>query len=397
MYIYRNENVVKEILKRFSFWFWYYRILMPFSSLPTLRPLAYSILADLVHHIRTYLTLPNLSLAVHVFSRNVHDDSLPVSIQTMSCKLLLNLVESIRVKAEQEPSVSAVDTLLSLLVGNVASFPRGSGGVSPSCDNFDFWTHLQTKMCKCKVKGREPGNEATYNVHVYMYNEHTPANTTCTCTYVHTFRRGKFWCAWWRCSSLSSSQLPSTRSQTSSGDGEIATPNTINVFHISPPYMYMTPFSLTHSHTHTARTNLTMQRATPPTPVLLVWVCREPEKLVWSRQRRDWEFPAAAPHVRHIPYFHTSILPYLHISILSYFHTSIPPYFHKPLSSLPPQPPYPPPLLPSLPRPLSQWPTVEASWRHWCVAWRPSRGGQGPARCLAPQWTTVSLLMPGCI
>ena len=75
-------------------------------SLSLSRPLAYSILADLVHHIRTFLTLGNLSLAVHVFSSNVHDDTLPVSIQTMSCKLLLNLVESIRIKAEQEPSVS---------------------------------------------------------------------------------------------------------------------------------------------------------------------------------------------------------------------------------------------------------------------------------------------------
>ena len=73
---------------------------------PPCRPLAYSILADLVHHIRTYLSLPNLSVAVHVFSSNVHDDTLPVSIQTMSCKLLLNLVESIRIKAEQEPNVS---------------------------------------------------------------------------------------------------------------------------------------------------------------------------------------------------------------------------------------------------------------------------------------------------
>eukprot|EP00731_Ephydatia_muelleri_P010555 Em0005g1141a len=33
---------------------------------------------------------------------NVHDDTIPVSIQMMSCKLLLNLVESIRVKSEQD-------------------------------------------------------------------------------------------------------------------------------------------------------------------------------------------------------------------------------------------------------------------------------------------------------
>ncbi|KAL5463286.1 hypothetical protein EMCRGX_G032176 [Ephydatia muelleri] len=33
---------------------------------------------------------------------NVHDDTIPVSIQMMSCKVLLNLVESIRVKSEQD-------------------------------------------------------------------------------------------------------------------------------------------------------------------------------------------------------------------------------------------------------------------------------------------------------
>lgn len=66
------------------------------------RPLAYSTLADLVHHVRQSLPLSNLSLAVNLFSKNVHDDSLPSSIQTMSCKLLLNLVECIRAKSEQD-------------------------------------------------------------------------------------------------------------------------------------------------------------------------------------------------------------------------------------------------------------------------------------------------------
>ena len=53
----------------------------------SLRPLAYSTLADLVHHVRSHLPLQHLSLAVHLFSKNVHDESLPVSIQTMSCKV----------------------------------------------------------------------------------------------------------------------------------------------------------------------------------------------------------------------------------------------------------------------------------------------------------------------
>ncbi|XP_035826346.1 transformation/transcription domain-associated protein isoform X2 [Aplysia californica] len=68
----------------------------------SLRPLAYSTLADLVHHVRNNLSLHDLSLAVNLFSKNVHDDSLPSSIQTMSCKLLLNLVDCIRTKSDQE-------------------------------------------------------------------------------------------------------------------------------------------------------------------------------------------------------------------------------------------------------------------------------------------------------
>ncbi|KAL3832377.1 hypothetical protein ACJMK2_024027 [Sinanodonta woodiana] len=68
----------------------------------SLRPLAYSTLADLVHHVRQALPMNDLSLAVTLFSRNVHDESLPSSIQTMSCKLLLNLVDCIRQKSEQE-------------------------------------------------------------------------------------------------------------------------------------------------------------------------------------------------------------------------------------------------------------------------------------------------------
>ncbi|XP_077554082.1 transformation/transcription domain-associated protein-like isoform X4 [Haemaphysalis longicornis] len=74
------------------------------TAYESLRPLAYSTLADLVHHVRQHLPLADLSSAVAVFSRNVHDDSLPPSIQTMSCKLLLNLVECIRARSDQQDS-----------------------------------------------------------------------------------------------------------------------------------------------------------------------------------------------------------------------------------------------------------------------------------------------------
>lgn len=42
----------------------------------SLRPLAYSTLADLVHHVRQHLGLPDLVRAMHLFSKNVHDESL---------------------------------------------------------------------------------------------------------------------------------------------------------------------------------------------------------------------------------------------------------------------------------------------------------------------------------
>ncbi|CAG2063921.1 unnamed protein product, partial [Timema podura] len=43
----------------------------------SLRPLAYSTLADLMHHARQLLPMSDLTKAIHLFSRNVHDESLP--------------------------------------------------------------------------------------------------------------------------------------------------------------------------------------------------------------------------------------------------------------------------------------------------------------------------------
>lgn len=80
----------------------------------SLRPLAYSTLADLVHHVRQHLNIHVLAKAVHLFSKNVHDESLPTSIQTMSCKLLLNLVDCIRQRSDAE-SPMARDLLITML------------------------------------------------------------------------------------------------------------------------------------------------------------------------------------------------------------------------------------------------------------------------------------------
>lgn len=61
----------------------------------TLRPLAYSTLADLVHHVRMELQYGQFIRVVQLYCRNLHDPSLPYSIKIMSAKLLWNLIESI--------------------------------------------------------------------------------------------------------------------------------------------------------------------------------------------------------------------------------------------------------------------------------------------------------------
>ncbi|CAK8696388.1 unnamed protein product [Clavelina lepadiformis] len=72
------------------------------SARDTLRTLAYSTLTDLTHYVRGQLSLSQLSSAVHLFAKNVHDDSLANAFQTVSCKLLLHLVEGITKKSESE-------------------------------------------------------------------------------------------------------------------------------------------------------------------------------------------------------------------------------------------------------------------------------------------------------
>ncbi|KAK9874414.1 hypothetical protein WA026_002761 [Henosepilachna vigintioctopunctata] len=92
------------------------------TTYESLRPLAYSTLADLVHHVREQLSLTDLTRAVHLFSKNVHDDSLAATIQTMSCKLLLNLVECIRLRSEAENSADGRELLMRMLEVFVLKF-----------------------------------------------------------------------------------------------------------------------------------------------------------------------------------------------------------------------------------------------------------------------------------
>lgn len=63
----------------------------------TLRPLAYSIVADFIHNVRDELLPKQIWLTVEIYCGLLKDDSLALTVQIMLAKLLLNLVEKIMV------------------------------------------------------------------------------------------------------------------------------------------------------------------------------------------------------------------------------------------------------------------------------------------------------------
>lgn len=61
----------------------------------TMRPLAYSMLADLIHHVRDALEPEQIRKTVIVYTKNLQDSFPGTSFQTMSAKLLLNMADCI--------------------------------------------------------------------------------------------------------------------------------------------------------------------------------------------------------------------------------------------------------------------------------------------------------------
>ncbi|XP_072974683.1 uncharacterized protein [Typha angustifolia] len=94
----------------------------------TLRPLAYSLLAEIVHYVRGDLSLPQLSRIIYLFSRNMHDSSLTLVIHTTCARLMLNLVEPIYDKGIDQPSMDEARVLLGRIldafVGKFGTFKR---------------------------------------------------------------------------------------------------------------------------------------------------------------------------------------------------------------------------------------------------------------------------------
>ncbi|XP_077231461.1 uncharacterized protein LOC143864410 isoform X2 [Tasmannia lanceolata] len=115
----------------------------------TLRPLAYSILAEIVHHVRADLSLSQLSRIIYLFSRNMHDSSLSLSIHTTCARLMLNLVEPIFEKGIDQPTMDEARILLGRIldafVGKFGTFKRTIPQLLEGDDGRDRFT-LRSKL-----------------------------------------------------------------------------------------------------------------------------------------------------------------------------------------------------------------------------------------------------------
>ena len=87
-----------------------------YSEQAVLRPLGYTTLSDLVHHVRNQLSLDQISKVVSVFSRVLHDSSmiLPMSTQYTAVRTLLSLVDMVFNNKDRDPQIGR-DVLVRIL------------------------------------------------------------------------------------------------------------------------------------------------------------------------------------------------------------------------------------------------------------------------------------------
>lgn len=87
-----------------------------YSEQTALRPLGYTTLSDLVHHVRPKLNLNQISTVVSIFSRVLHDSSmvLPMSTQYTAVRTLLSIVDIVFNNKDRDPQIGR-DILVRIL------------------------------------------------------------------------------------------------------------------------------------------------------------------------------------------------------------------------------------------------------------------------------------------
>ena len=147
----------------------------------SMRPLAYSLLADLIHHIRESLSRDQIRKTVSVFSKNLHDSFPGTSFQTMSAKLLLNLADSIASIQDKKDARHFLILILSAIGDKFADMNRqyhnsvklskecehssidatpenhlADPKVPPDWDEVDIFTATPIRMSNPKDRGANP-------------------------------------------------------------------------------------------------------------------------------------------------------------------------------------------------------------------------------------------------
>lgn len=82
------------------------------TSKESLRPLAYSTLADLIHQVRNELSQQQLARVISVYASISHDPTFPLTIQTMCGKLIHTCLDSVCNKSEAAEAVKLLNGLM---------------------------------------------------------------------------------------------------------------------------------------------------------------------------------------------------------------------------------------------------------------------------------------------
>ena len=120
----------------------------------SMRPLAYSLLADLIHHIRESLSRDQIRKTVNVFSKNLHDSFPGTSFQTMSAKLLLNLADSIANIPDKKDARHFLILILSAIGDKFADMNHqyeNSVKLSKECENSSIDAIPEDHLADAKI------------------------------------------------------------------------------------------------------------------------------------------------------------------------------------------------------------------------------------------------------
>ncbi|KAL2316433.1 PIKK/TRRAP protein kinase Tra1 [Schizosaccharomyces pombe] len=94
-----------------------------------LRPLAFSTLADLLHHVRDELNETQIRKSIMIYSTNMHDLTLSIGLQTMGARLILNMVDRMI-------SLPSIPDAIFLLLSIFDSFVNKFSELNDSLDQF---------------------------------------------------------------------------------------------------------------------------------------------------------------------------------------------------------------------------------------------------------------------